>query len=114
MSRSKAEVEELLATFRSRGDPFNIAADRETQVILLDAALIRFFEKYKHSEHCDCDDEVQHAAVRAVRHELTRYFKDEKHQDGCNCPDAEMHEASRSLDAMLSLWEDAPRECKKK
>ncbi len=104
--RTKAETEELLTKLRSCGDPFNIAADRETQEVLLDSALIRFFEKYKHMEGCECHDKAQHAGVRAVRYELARFFKEEKHVDGCNCKDKEMHGDSRALDAMLALWGD--------
>lgn len=104
--RTKAEVDELLATLRSRGDPFNIAADRETQEILLDAALIRFFEKHKHMEGCACHDEAQHAGARSVRRELARFFKDEKHVADCGCGDKEIHDDSRALDAILALWGD--------
>jgi hypothetical protein len=107
MARTKTETAKLIETLRLRGDPFGIERDLETQEILVDAALIRFFEKYKHMEGCGCQDEALHAAVRGVRHELARYFRSEKHRDDCNCGDAEMHEISRVLDARLALWESS-------
>jgi hypothetical protein len=109
MARTKAETEKFIFMLRLRGDPFGIERDLETQEILLDAALVRFFEKYKHMKDCGCRDEAQHAAVRGVRHELVRYFRSEKHRDDCNCSDAEMHEISHVLDARLALWESSGR-----